>query len=78
MPSITLLALDLFPQNRGLTSSLQGFEHSLLSAIVAGLLAPLLMERAATLAVGMAVLGAAGCTSWMLYLALEARRRAHA
>ena len=76
MPSITLLALDLFPQNRGLTSSLQGFEHSLLSAIVAGLVAPLLMERALTLAVGMAGLGAAGCTSWMLYLALEARRRA--
>ena len=78
MPSITLLALDLFPQNRGLTSSLQGFEHSLLSAVVAGLVAPLLMERAVTLAIGMAILGAAGYTSWMLYLALEARRRAHA
>jgi MFS family permease len=28
MPSITLLALELFPLNRGLASSLLGFEHS--------------------------------------------------
>jgi DHA1 family bicyclomycin/chloramphenicol resistance-like MFS transporter len=48
MPSITLLALELFPLNRGLASSLLGFEHSLLSGIVAGVVVPFLSHSAVT------------------------------
>lgn len=50
MPSITLLALELFPLNRGLTSSLQRFEHSFPSSVVAGVVAPLVSHAAVTLA----------------------------
>jgi DHA1 family bicyclomycin/chloramphenicol resistance-like MFS transporter len=74
MPSLTLLALELFPTNRGLAASLQGFEHSLLSGLVAGAVAPVLARSALTLASGMAILAALGWWSWMLYVLLDARR----
>ena len=73
MPSITLIALDLFPKNRGLTSSLQAFEHSFVAAVVAGVISPLLSASALTLALGMAVLGFMGWSSWMVYLAYVRR-----
>lgn len=78
MPSLTLLALDLFPHNRGLTASLLGFEHSLLSAVTAGVVSPLLSHNDLTLALGMAVLAAMGWLSWMLYSLAAARRQVHA
>jgi DHA1 family bicyclomycin/chloramphenicol resistance-like MFS transporter len=68
MPSLTLLALDLFPHNRGLAASLLGFEHSLLSGIAAGVISPLLSGSDITLALGMAGLALMGWTSWLLYL----------
>lgn len=71
MPSLTLIALDLFPQNRGLTASLIGFSHSLVSGIVAGLVSPLLSHNDMTLALGMAVLMGTGWLAWMLHLTLE-------
>ena len=68
MPSMTLLALDLFPENRGLTASLLGFGHSLVSGIAAGVISPLLSHGDITLAAGMAGFGALGWLSWMFYL----------
>jgi len=76
MPSLTLIALDLFPQNRGLTASLIGFSHSLVSGIVAGVVSPLLSHGDLTLALGMAAIMGVGWLCWMLHLALE-RRAAH-
>jgi MFS transporter, DHA1 family, multidrug resistance protein len=73
MPSLTLLALDLFPHNRGLAASLQGFEHSLLSGLAAGVLAPLIYHSDLTLALGMTSLLAAGWLCWIVYLARSAR-----
>ncbi|MDH5535432.1 MAG: multidrug effflux MFS transporter, partial [Betaproteobacteria bacterium] len=35
MPSITLMALELFPHNRGMTASLQSFAQSMVSGVVA-------------------------------------------
>jgi MFS transporter, DHA1 family, multidrug resistance protein len=78
MPSLTLLALELFPDNRGLSASLLGFEHSLVAALVAGGLAPLLSHSAFALACGMALLATLGWASWMLYWLLNARMRAYA
>jgi len=78
MPSITLLALELFPYNRGLTASLQGFGQSLLSGVTAGLISPLLSHSAITLAWGMAIPLAAGWCSWMLYLRRYAGGLRHA
>ncbi len=78
MPSVTLIALDLFPHNRGLTSSLQGFEHSFLTAIVAGAVSPLLSHADITLALGMTGLLLSGWTSWMIYLHIESKAPSHA
>jgi MFS transporter, DHA1 family, multidrug resistance protein len=68
MPSITLLALELFPKNRGLTASLQGFGQSLVSGVTAGVVSPLLSHSAVTLALGMVLPLVAGWSAWMLYL----------
>ena len=76
--AIALLALELFPQNRGMTASLQGFEHSFVSGIVAGVVSPLLSGSAFTLALGMAVLAFMGWSSWVLYLFVERRKPADA
>jgi MFS transporter, DHA1 family, multidrug resistance protein len=67
MPSLTLIALDLYPQNRGLTSSLLGFEHSFLSAMVAGVVSPLISGSTLTLALGMSTLLAIGFLCWIAY-----------
>jgi DHA1 family bicyclomycin/chloramphenicol resistance-like MFS transporter len=68
MPSVTLLALDLFPHNRGMAASLQGFEQSFLSGIVAGFVSPLLSHADLALAGGMAGLLLLGWLAWMMYL----------
>jgi len=68
MPSITLLALDLFPLNRGLVASLQGFVQTMLNAMVAGLFSPMLSWSPIALAVGMLVFLIAGRITWITYL----------
>jgi DHA1 family bicyclomycin/chloramphenicol resistance-like MFS transporter len=78
MPSATLLALDLFPHNRGMTSSLLGFTQSLTSGIVAAALSPLLSHSAVTLALGMTCLLSAGCLAWGMYFRIGRSRVAHA
>ncbi len=50
MPTLTLLALDLFPHNRGMAASLQGFQHSLFTAVAAVAIVPLVAESALAVA----------------------------
>lgn len=78
MPSITLLALEIFPANRGATSSLQGFVHSFLSSVGAGIISPLVSHADITLAFGMTALLTLGFATWLAYLHLEARVGSHA
>jgi DHA1 family bicyclomycin/chloramphenicol resistance-like MFS transporter len=78
MPSANLLALDLFPHNRGMTSSLLGFTQSLVSAAVAAVVSPILSHTAVTLALGMTAMLSLGCLAWVLYSRAETRRVAHA
>lgn len=68
MPSITLLALDLFPLNRGLVASLQGFVQTMLNAFVAGLFSPMLSWSPIALAAGMLAFLFLGRITWMTYL----------
>lgn len=75
MPSVTLIALDLFPQLRGMTSSLQGFAHSLFAGLTAGLVSPLLSHSALMLACGMGGMALLGLMAWMLYLRVAADNR---
>lgn len=75
MPSVTLIALDLFPKLRGMTSSLQGFAHSLFAGLTAGLVSPLLSHSAMMLACGMGGMAMMGALAWMLYLRVAATTR---
>jgi MFS transporter, DHA1 family, multidrug resistance protein len=67
MPSATLLLLDLFPALRGLSSSLQGFTHTMLSGIVAGVIAPALEHSMRALAGGMLLFLVLGFLYWTIY-----------
>jgi len=53
MPAIQLSAFALFPDNRGLSSSLMSFVQMICFALVSGLVAPLLFGSAFKLACGM-------------------------
>lgn len=57
-PSLTLIALDMFPQRRGMAASCQGFIHTMIMSFVAGVLAPLLWDSTRQMAVAMAVMWA--------------------
>lgn len=62
-PTVTLLALDLFPQQRGLAASCQAFLQSGFNTLTAGAIAPLLWVTSLSLAAGEAaflLLGIAG------------------
>ena len=53
MPTLTLLALDLFPARRGMAASCQSFIHTGCNSLVAGIAAPLLWGSTLHLALGM-------------------------
>ena len=53
MPSLQLLALDFFPERRGLASSCMGVIHTGIGALAAAVLVPLLWDSTVTLAGGM-------------------------
>ncbi|MBS1207916.1 MAG: putative transporter [Proteobacteria bacterium] len=57
-PSLTLMALDMFPDRRGMAASCQGFIHTLIMAVVAGVVAPLLWDSTRQMAAGMAIMWA--------------------
>ena len=75
MPSIVLMAIDLFPANRGLAASLQGFLQSACGVVTAGLIAPLVSGHGASLALGMLALVTAGWLAWFGCLRIAARRQ---
>jgi MFS transporter, DHA1 family, multidrug resistance protein len=70
-PSIQLLVLDLFPQNRGLASSLQGFTHTCCTALTAGVLASLLSVSGILLALGQGAMMALAWLTWLAYRRLD-------
>ena len=73
MPSITLLILDLFPENRGLAASLQSAQHSFFIALTAGLLSPYASGSGRGLAGAMSVLLACGFACWLVYLRMQGK-----
>jgi DHA1 family bicyclomycin/chloramphenicol resistance-like MFS transporter len=54
MPSLSLLALELFPAQRGLASSCQSLLQMMVSASSAAFIAPLLWSSVGHMALGMA------------------------
>jgi len=71
MPSLTLMALDLFPHRRGLASSCQGFVQTVGNALVTALIAPALWETARRLSTGMLILFAASGAAFLIYVVLH-------
>ncbi len=63
-PSLTLLALDEYPQRRGLAAAVQGSAQTLSNALIAGVLSPLLSAQVLTLALGMLGLLALSYLLW--------------
>ena len=72
-PSVQLLVLDLFPQNSGTASSLQGFTFALSTSFTAALVAPLVSGSGLTLELGALGLLTLGCLCWFTYRRLDAR-----
>jgi MFS transporter, DHA1 family, multidrug resistance protein len=64
MPLVTVTVLDLFPERRGMASSLQGALSSLTNAITAGVLAPLVMHSGLRLSVAALLLAVSGWACW--------------
>lgn len=65
VPVVTLLVLDLYPERRGMASSLQAFIGSAANGLVAGLLAPLVMHSTLGLAVSSMSLMLIGLGAWI-------------
>ena len=68
VPSMQLLALDLYPEKRGLASSCQGVVQTSASAFTAAILAPLLWATPLMLALGMAGCLGLGLISFLIAL----------
>ncbi len=66
VPVVTLLVLDMFPQRRGLASSLQSVIASTANGLVAGVIVPLVMHSTRALALTSAVLMGVGLVAWIL------------
>ncbi len=66
MPILSLQIMDMFPQMRGLASSLQGFTQMSVFAIMAGAVVPHLFHSGLALAVGQAVTVSLGMYIWWL------------
>ncbi len=73
MPSLTLLALDLFPERRGMAASCQSFLQVGLNALTAGSVAPMLWASPLTLGLGMSVFVALGLAAFLRWQAVYAR-----
>lgn len=67
MPNLTLFVLDLFPRNRGLAASLQGFQQSLFATFVAGAVSPYVAGSGLSLVTTSAVLLATGAICAFIY-----------
>lgn len=74
-PGLTLLVLDLFPHIRGTVASCQSFTMTMLSAAIAGLVAPLLDDSMLALAAGQGAFAVAGLLLWRAARALDTHQR---
>ncbi len=66
MTPLSLIAMEYFPNNSGLASSMQSFIQMLLFALVSGLVAPLLFDSALNLAWGVLASLVVSLIAWLL------------
>jgi DHA1 family bicyclomycin/chloramphenicol resistance-like MFS transporter len=65
VPVVTLLVLDLYPERRGMASSLQAFIGSTANGVVAGVIAPLVMHSTVALATASLLMMCVGLVAWV-------------
>lgn len=65
VPVVTLLLLDLYPQRRGMASSLQAVISSTANGLVAGAITPLVMHSTRALALTSLALMGVGLAAWI-------------
>ena len=65
VPVVTLLVLDLYPERRGMASSLQAVIGAVANGIVAGALAPLVMHSTVALALACLCMLLVGLGAWV-------------
>jgi DHA1 family bicyclomycin/chloramphenicol resistance-like MFS transporter len=65
VPVVTLLVLDLYPERRGMASSMQAFVGSSANGLVAGVIAPLVMHSTVLLALSSLLMLCIGMLSWI-------------
>lgn len=65
VPVVTLLVLDLYPERRGMASSLQAFVGSSANGLVAGVIAPLVMHSTLLLACASLGMMCIGLIAWI-------------
>jgi MFS transporter, DHA1 family, multidrug resistance protein len=73
-PTLTILLLDRFPEQRGGVSSVQAFGSLIMTALVAGVLSPMLSSSMLFLALGATALCGVGLVGWLWYRSMERRR----
>ena len=66
VPVVTLMVLDLFPERRGLASSLQAVVGSVANGVVAGVIAPLVMHSTVTLSIASLLMMSVGLVAWIV------------
>ncbi|GAB2489870.1 multidrug effflux MFS transporter [Comamonas humi] len=66
-PVVTLMVLDLHPERRGLASSLQAVVSSAANGLVAGVVAPMVMDSTVLLAISSVAMMLTGLLSWVYF-----------
>lgn len=67
-PSLTLMALDMFPDRRGMAASCQGFIQTMIMSVLTGVIAPLLWDSTHQMATAMGIM-------WLLSVGFYALSR---
>ena len=70
-PSIQMMVMDLYPAQRGLMSSCQGFTHVMVSTVTAGMISPLVSDTMQHLVLASAAFYAVSLLLWLAYLAVH-------
>jgi DHA1 family bicyclomycin/chloramphenicol resistance-like MFS transporter len=70
-PSIQMMVMDLYPAQRGLMSSCQGFTHVMVSTVTAGVISPLVASTTQHLVLASAAFYAVSLLLWLAYLAVH-------
>ncbi|HEX4330238.1 MAG TPA: multidrug effflux MFS transporter [Burkholderiales bacterium] len=70
-PSAQMMVMDLYPAQRGLMSSCQGFTHLMVSTITAGIVAPLVADTLQHLVLASVAFYTVALALWLAYLALR-------